>query len=50
VNNSSCRALRKHGRHELMAIESIASEGDKEIAAANGSRIRTDLSDPTLPR
>jgi hypothetical protein len=33
-----------------MTIESIASERNKEIAAANRSGIRADLSDPTLSR
>jgi hypothetical protein len=50
VHDRSGRALREYGRHELMAIEAIASERDKEIAAADGSRVRTDLSDPALPR
>jgi hypothetical protein len=33
-----------------MTVEAIASERDKEIATANRSGVRTDLSDPALPR
>jgi hypothetical protein len=33
-----------------MTVESFASERDKEIATANRSGIRTDLSDSALPR
>jgi hypothetical protein len=50
VNDRSGCTLSKYGRHELMAIESIASERHKQITAANRSRIRTDLSYAPLPR
>jgi hypothetical protein len=35
VDNGSHCTLGKYGRHKLMTIESIASERNKEITAAN---------------
>jgi hypothetical protein len=49
VNDGSGRALRECGRYKIMAVELLASERDKEIATANGSRIRRNLPDLALP-
>jgi hypothetical protein len=35
VDDGSRCTLRKHGRHKLMTIESIAPERNEEITAAN---------------